>query len=147
MKRLSVLYDNDCAMCRRCRDWLAHQATFVDLEFVSLQSPDLNRRFPGIDPFDPREKLIVVSDDGSLYLGATAWVMCLWALQKYRGYAVRLSDPLLLPFARFVCELLSRNRYAISRLIFRQDTPSLGRDLARLDSPADCRGGGRRLCK
>ncbi len=138
MKRLSILYDNDCAMCRRCRGWLARQASFLDLEFIPLQSPDLSRRFPGIDAFDPRDKLIVIADDGSLYRGASAWVMCLWALQQYRSLASRMSDPLLLPFARLACQLLSQNRYLISRLVFRQDAELLTRDLARLDSPVEC---------
>jgi predicted DCC family thiol-disulfide oxidoreductase YuxK len=138
MKRLYVLYDGHCAICRRCRDWLARQATFVALEFLPLQSPDINRRFPGIEAFDPRERLIVIADDGSLYRGASAWVMCLWALKDYREYSCRLADPILLPFARVACELLSQNRYVISRLIFRQDSQALARDLAKLDSLAEC---------
>ncbi len=139
MKRLYILYDGQCAICRNCCAWLQQQPAFVELKFISLQADDLALRFPGIEAFDPAERLIVIADDGALYRGASAWVMCLWALKNFRVCACRLSDPLLLPFARVACELLSQNRYVISRLIFRQDTQALARDLAKLDAPADCR--------
>lgn len=137
MKRLHVLYDGHCAMCRNYRDWLGRQPAFVELDFIPLQSADLATRFPGIEAFDPAERLIVISDEGALYRGASAWVMCLWALKDYREYACRLADPILLPFARAACELLSRNRYLISRLIFRRDSRELAHDLAYLKSTTD----------
>lgn len=134
MTRLFVLYDSGCEVCRRCRDWLMRQPAFVALEFIPLQTPDLRERFPGIDAFDPREQLLVISETGALYRGAYAWVMCLWALQDYRGIAERMSEPLLLPLARIACELFAHNRYLISRLLFRQDLKSLARDLRSLVS-------------
>ena len=123
-------------MCRRCRHWLGRQPAFVQLEFIPLQTVDLPQRFPGIEQFNPREQLLVISDEGAVYRGATAWVMCLWALKEYRLSALRLAEPILLPFARVACELLSQNRYLISRLIFRQDSRTLARDLARYATPA-----------
>lgn len=100
MKKLYVLFDAECALCARCREWLEHQAAFVELQFVPLQSSDLTRRFPGIGALKPNEQLLVVADTGEVYRGAHAWIMCLWALQEYRLAAQRLAQPVLLPFAR-----------------------------------------------
>jgi len=127
VNRLYVLFDGECELCARCRDWLMRQPKFVPLEFIAFQSPEVRQRFPGIDALNPQEQLLVVADDGAVYRGANAWVMCLWALQDYRNYAQRLADPILLPFARIVCELLSRNRFSISRQFFRQKPETLVR--------------------
>ena len=106
------------------------QAAFVPLVFIALQSDEVRKRFPGIDALEPSEQLLVISDDGSVYRGATAWIICLWALQKYREHAQRLAHPTLLPFAQRVCELLSRNRFYLSDALFRQDPETAGQKLA-----------------
>jgi hypothetical protein len=43
--------------------------------------------------------------------------MCLYALEEYRDWALRLASPLLLPLARQAFDTLSKNRRAISRWI------------------------------
>ena len=121
MKSLYVLFDAECAMCVRCREWLSRQPAFVPLHFIPLQSPDLPRFFPGIDALKPNEQLLVVGDHGAVYRGACAWIMCLWALQEYREHALRLAEPVLLPFARIVCELW----LADSRRIFQWSSQSV----------------------
>ena len=120
MKCLYVLYDQECALCGSCRWWLMRQRAFIDLHFIPLQSPEIARRFPGLkewDQLDLREKLVVVSDEGAIYQGQNAWIMCLYALRDYREWAQRLAHPALLPFARRVCETVSRNRFALSEFL------------------------------
>ena len=120
MKRLYVLFDAQCELCVRCRNWLKNQPAFVPLSFIALQSAEAQQRFPGIDALKPNEQLLVISDEGAVYRGAHAWIMCLWALRKYREHALRLASPVLLSFAQIVCELLSRNRFHLSEALFRQ---------------------------
>ena len=115
MKTLYVLYDGKCAFCRRCRGWLAQQPAFVLLAFIPLQSPEVTTRFPGIERFHPDERLVVISDAGEIWQGDGAWIMCLWALREFREWSQRLTNPVLRPFARQVCERVSENRHAISR--------------------------------
>jgi predicted DCC family thiol-disulfide oxidoreductase YuxK len=120
MKRLHVLYDQECSLCLACGRWLMRQPAFIELRFIPLQSPEIGQRFPGLkewDGLDLREKLVVVSDEGAVYQGQNAWIMCLFALRDYREWAQRLAKPMLLPFARRVCELVSSNRLAISRFL------------------------------
>jgi len=135
MRCLYVLFDAECAMCVRCRNWLSRQPAYVALHFIPLQSPDLPRLFPGIEALQPNEQLLVVGDNGAVYRGASAWIMCLWALEKYRTHAQRLAEPMLLPFARVVCELLSRNRFFISRMFFDEENQVVARHLAAHVSP------------
>jgi predicted DCC family thiol-disulfide oxidoreductase YuxK len=114
MKRLYVLFDQECTLCQRCCHWLSQQPAFIELQFVPLQSPDVVARFPGIEAIDLRERLVVISDEGAVYQGQYAWIMCLYALRDYRTWSQRLAQPALLPFAQKVCELVSKHRLAIS---------------------------------
>ncbi len=127
MKRLYVLFDAQCELCVRCRNWLMKQPAFVPLLFIAFQSTDAQRWFPGIGALQPNEQLLVISEDGSVYRGPHAWIMCLWALQNYREHAQRMAHPILLPFARIVCELLSRNRFFLSDALFRQEPQNTAR--------------------
>jgi predicted DCC family thiol-disulfide oxidoreductase YuxK len=138
MNCLYVLYDAECALCQRCRAWLMRQEAFIELRFLPLQSPDIPRRFPGIEELVLREKLVVISDEGAVYQGQNAWIMCLYALREYRAWAQRLAQPALLPFARMICELVSTNRLAISRLLKRPDVEVGGRLAALRQAGRTC---------
>jgi predicted DCC family thiol-disulfide oxidoreductase YuxK len=97
------------------------QPAFVSLVFIALQSHEAQRRFPGIDALKPGEQLLVISDEGAVYRGANAWIMCLLALENYREHAQRLAHPVLLPLAKAACELLSRNRFFLSDALLREE--------------------------
>ena len=140
MKTLHILYDAECALCWSCRRWLERQPAFVELRFLALQSPETACRFPGIERFHPREQLLVVSDEGAVYQGAHAWVMCLWSLREYREWSQRLASPALLPWARRVCEMVSGNRLTISRWLGGRSDAEAGAELAEGQSVGEsCR--------
>ena len=136
MKRLYVIYDATCELCRRCRVWLARQPAFVPLIFVPLQSLDLSRRFPGIERLHPEEEIVVINELGEVWQGGAAWVMCLWALCEYREWSQRLANPLLLPLARRACGLVSARRHDVSRWLATETTPRLAQRLAAEREPA-----------
>jgi hypothetical protein len=56
--------------------------------------------------------------------------MCLYALRDYRELSLRLAHPALLPFARRFCELLSENRFRVSRWLDRLGASRLAEKLA-----------------
>jgi len=58
----------------------------------------------------------VIGDDGAVYFGPKAWLMCLWALREYREWSLRLSSPALLPNAKRVISTISQNRYQLEGL-------------------------------
>jgi predicted DCC family thiol-disulfide oxidoreductase YuxK len=130
MKCLYVLFDAECELCVRCRNWLMQQPAFVPLVFIALQSDEAQHRFPGIDALKPDEQLLVISDAGAVYRGPNAWIMCLWALENYRQHAQRLAHPALLALAKTICELLSRNRFFLSDILFRQNPETAAHKLA-----------------
>ena len=110
---LTVLYDGRCALCRRARTWLAKQPKYVTMAFVDAGSEEARRRFPSLDAGATLEELTVVGSRGEVYRGSKAWVMCLWALRRYRSAALRLAAPGMEPVARRLVAWVSRNRFRI----------------------------------
>ena len=116
MRGLVVLYDARCGFCVRCRRWLEAEPKFLPLEFLAAGSSASRARFPTLPaPEEAPEELVVVDDEGGLYYGAEAWIICLYALRDYREWSVRLARPALRPLARVAFEWLSRNRKSLSR--------------------------------
>jgi predicted DCC family thiol-disulfide oxidoreductase YuxK len=108
MKTLTILYDADCRLCCRIKVWLQAQSKYVDLDFIPAGSEAARNRYPQLDHAATLKELTVVSDEGNYYHGAKGWLMCLWALREYRGWAIRFSSPELAPLARrFVVKVSS----------------------------------------
>ncbi|MEE6265952.1 DCC1-like thiol-disulfide oxidoreductase family protein [Streptomyces diastatochromogenes] len=89
--RLTVLYDARCPLCAFVRDWLVRQRQLVPLDLVPAGTEQARQRLPELDHASTLEEITVVGDGGQVYRGAAAWVVCLWALRKYRPLAHRLG--------------------------------------------------------
>ena len=111
MRKLTVLYDPQCALCRTARAWLEIQAKYVPLEFVGAGTPEAHRRFPDLDPASTLKEITVVSDGGQVYRAEKAWLMCLWALRHYRESALRWSRPDRISYARQFVAWVARHRH------------------------------------
>jgi len=121
MKKLYVLYDAEEDFALRCYAWLTAQPTVWPLEFVPFQAPELTARFAGIDDFRRRGPLLVVSDEGGVYAGPSAFIICFHALEDYQDWSFRLSAPTLLPLAQRAFNLLSTNGKKLSRVMEKLD--------------------------
>lgn len=115
MRALYLLYDGRCELCRRLKNWVLRQDSWVELNLIPADSPLARRMFPGLDQVATSGDLVAISDTGEVYLNNHAWIMCLYALREYRAWAKRLSHPMLLPLARQAFDTLSRNRHGISQ--------------------------------
>jgi predicted DCC family thiol-disulfide oxidoreductase YuxK len=107
MQGLMVLYDAQCGLCRRFRDWLEAQrparnsdGVVVRLGFVAAGSATARRLYPTLDHEATLREVTVVADDGSVYVGDRAWIVCLWATAEHRHTAVRLARPAMRPVAK-----------------------------------------------
>src|SRR5687767_1155147 len=114
MNKLYVLYDANCNFCRRCRHWLEEQPAYLELNFIPSRSAEAQCRFPGIEKYEVGNELVVVGEDGAVYAGPNAFIMCLYALVDFREWSLRLARPALLPFARQMFDFISNNRVAFS---------------------------------
>jgi hypothetical protein len=92
------------------------QPKHVEVEFVPAGSAEARRLFPELQA-DPVIELTVISDEGDVYTGDGAWIMCLYALVEYRDWSFRLASGPLRPLARRVWDLISTNRGSLSDLL------------------------------
>ncbi|WP_437286894.1 DCC1-like thiol-disulfide oxidoreductase family protein [Sorangium sp. So ce406] len=108
IKRITVLYDADCALCVRCRMWMGRQAALVEIEFLPAGSSEAAARFGDVPWLG--EDLVVVSDRGEVWAGPAAFIVALWALERYREWSYRLSGDTLSKVAEGFFHALSGNR-------------------------------------
>ncbi len=128
---LTIIYDADCGLCSRTRDWIGRQEPFVGIGFVASGSPEARGRFPQL----PAGELAVVANTGDVWLGNSAWIVCLWALRGYRDLAFRLTSPLLLTMAREAFAVLSKSRSALSVMLGLKSDRELEQQLRKVVAP------------
>ena len=136
MTKLFVLYDPDCGLCEAIRGWMIDQRSSLQIDVIARGSERARALFPDIEP-EPDE-LVVVDDEGSVYRGDSAFIICLYALDAYRAWAHRLSSPILRPFARRAFEMLSKNRKKISDLLALANDEVIAHELDRGSHASDC---------
>ena len=111
--RLTVLYDAECSLCVHLRHWLMRQRQLVPLDLVPASSQEARRRFPDLDHASTLREITVIGDRGQVYRGASAWIVCLWALAEHRPRAHWLATPAGQPFARATVLATARWREAV----------------------------------
>ena len=131
MRELTIVYDERCGLCTRISSWLVKQPAYVRLRPLASNSWESRQRFPDLQP----QELAVISDTGEMWVGDHAWIMCIWALRDYRGWATRLSTPALLPLARQAFALLSENRSMVSRVLGFGNEADIARQLGGVSVP------------
>lgn len=122
---LIVLFDAECALCRKARKWLGEEPQYVPLKFYPLQLKGVTQRFPGLQEVDLRAELTVLHAQGDYWRGLDAWLMVLWALEDWRERSIELAQPMWKPLARRLVIELSENRYWLSDLIERSNEEHL----------------------
>ena len=114
MRNLTVLYDGSCDLCTGARAWIEHEAQYVPIRFIAAGSDDARRRFPALDHADTLREITAVDDTGAVYRGAKAWIMCLWAMPRYRHWAARLGGARPLPAAKEFIRWVGEHRQSLS---------------------------------
>jgi predicted DCC family thiol-disulfide oxidoreductase YuxK len=117
VRGLTVLWDETCELCLRCRTWLGDQPALVPMRFVPCGSDEARTRYGSIPWLG--EELVVVSDDGEVWAGPAAFLVCLWALAEWREWSYTLSASALTPLVERFFQALSSRRRAIAAFLVR----------------------------
>lgn len=132
MEKLYVLYDPNCELCCRLKNWILVQRSWIGLAVLPAGSEKAKRLFPELEKIATKNDLAVISDDGAVYLNDRAWIMVLYAMVEYRDWASRLTHPLLLPLARQAFAALSKNRHLISSLLSSENPEAIAGELRKV---------------
>lgn len=129
MQKLYVLYDPKCELCCRLKNWILVQRSWIGLALLEAGSAKAKKLFPELEQIATENDLAVVSDEGAVYLNDRAWIMVLYAMVEYREWAMRLTNPVLMPLARQAFAALSKNRHILARWLSATETESIAREL------------------
>lgn len=113
--RLTVVYDEQCELCRRCRRWLATQPTHVELQFLATGDTRAVARYAHLPWY--RIELMVITDTGVAWVGPEAFLMCLWATRRYRSMSYRISARAVRPMVEKLFHTVSANRSLVSGML------------------------------
>jgi len=133
MQKLYVLYDPKCELCRRLKDWILVQRSWIGLAVLEAGSDKARRLFPELESIASNDDLAVISDEGAVYLNDRAWIMVLYAMIEYRDWAARLTHPILMPLARQAFAALSKNRHYLSSWLSAEDPEEIAGELRRVE--------------
>lgn len=114
-QRLTLIYDDTCELCRRCRHWLAGQPTHVELRFLPSSDPEVYDLYGELPWF--KIELMVVTDTGIAWVGPRAFIMCLWATVRWRSTSYHLNGWALAPLAERFFHAVSANRSVVSGML------------------------------
>ena len=135
MRQLTILYDARCGLCSWARRWMLRQPAFLDLRFVPGGSDAALALFPGVTRRGVAEELVVVDDDGGVYRGGDAWIICLYALERHREWSLRLAHPALRPLARRAFAMLSKRRGRVARWLQLASMEEIASTLQGIEEP------------
>lgn len=119
-KKLTILYDSECRVCVAIRNWVAQQATYIDLRFLPMRHPKTHACYPEIVQKIYDDQFIVIDDRGRYYTDNNARIMCLYALKRTRHLSTLLAKPSLKWLSTSVLSWFSRNRHQLGRLMPQQ---------------------------
>jgi predicted DCC family thiol-disulfide oxidoreductase YuxK len=123
MGPLTVVYDADCPLCRRCRQWVLAQEHLIEFRFVAAQEPWVQDWLGALVPVG--DELVVVGGDGATWVGPDAFIACLSGLTRYRSLARRLQRPGAKTLAKQAFHLVSSGRGVASLFVPGQAAPDV----------------------
>ncbi len=109
MRTLTVLFDGRCSVCVASARFLLRADQAVPIVTLDAHSPAARERFPALRSYLGRE-LVVVADDGAAWVGPAAFLVCFWALRRWRLLVRVLSGDLLLPWTLAGLRAVGANR-------------------------------------
>ena len=139
MRAICVLFDSSCEFCRHCARWLCSQEQAVKVWCLPRGTRQAIEAFGEAVNQGGAAELIVIDSDGGVYRGPDAFIMCFWALERYRGWATRFATPTLKPYARAMFELVSSKRHLLANVLSRVPDEEIASRL-RAAAPAQSAG-------
>lgn len=112
-KKMTVLYDDTCVLCRRTVGTLGKLRTTEKLVMLPLQSAAPEMLPAGYAREDLLTQLHVVDAGGRLYRGADAVVRIMRSVPSLRVVAPLYRIPGMKPLADFLYRFVAKHRYRL----------------------------------
>jgi len=111
-----IVYDGDCAFCRRSVALIRRRDRDGRFEYVPRQEPGLEERFPQIAEGDFDTGMRLIEPDQTVHVGADAIYRIARKLPYYRRWAWMYHMPVIRGLSRRVYAWVAKNRLKLSRV-------------------------------
>ena len=105
-----ILFDGVCELCNSGVAWVRARDRNGTFEYLPYQSPDVARRWPGLDPDALARELHLVAPEGRVRTGVDAAAAILARLPGWRWLSILLGLPGVRALARPVYAAVARRR-------------------------------------
>ena len=120
MNKATLLYDADCAVCRRAATWALERARAGLLEIVPCNSMEHVRHFSGVSGEECENAPQLVMEDGRVLSGDALIPPLMDRLKRWHWVGKLLRLPFLTWLAPLGYRTLARNRKNLSMLMYRK---------------------------
>ncbi len=111
--RTAIVFDGECAFCRRQIAWITRRDRAGAFEFVPRSTADLLQRFPMLASADLSTGMRAVLPDGRVAVGADAVYVVARRLRGWRWLALLYRVPVLHWLCRRAYGWIAANRYRL----------------------------------
>lgn len=105
-----LIYDGQCPMCVRARQWVEARVPAGSIEFLACQDPRRAERAPAVSESQCMEAMQFVGPDGRVYSGERAFP----PLLRLTRYGRWIAWCFQLPGTALVYRAIARNRQHLS---------------------------------
>jgi len=138
-RKLEIYYDGQCGMCCSFIEWLETQERAMEVVCMPYQNEEALIQFRDLMEYHPDREIVVRVDGAEVFSGAEGWVWSLWSCGKYRDVARLMNTRLMLPLAKKVCYLVSKNRLKLSQLFFAKKATQIAEEIHQTElATKDC---------
>lgn len=120
MQPAILLYDGNCPMCLRARDWIAARIPPARIRLVPCQSAERAAFAPQVPEADCMAAMQLVLADGTVLAGERAFPPLLRMMPRYGILAAALESPGARHLAPITYRWVARHRMRISGLFRRK---------------------------
>ncbi|MFP4501950.1 MAG: thiol-disulfide oxidoreductase DCC family protein [Candidatus Hydrogenedentota bacterium] len=117
MADLMLIYDGECPLCLRARDWLAARVPADVFTFVPCQSETRAQQAPQVTYAQCMRAMQLVLPDGTVYAGAAALPHILRHVPRWRLLAGVFALPGVRSLTPPLYRVVARNRGALAGLL------------------------------
>jgi predicted DCC family thiol-disulfide oxidoreductase YuxK len=132
MQSATLIYDGECPLCQRARDWILPRALPGALALLACQSEERRAQFDFMPEHECLEAMQIVLPDGTVYAGDRALPHVLRRLRRWQWLAYLFRLPGVSLLAPVVYRAIARHRYALGTLVTRKGD---GAEACDIDPP------------
>ncbi|MEK7286085.1 MAG: DUF393 domain-containing protein [Nitrospirota bacterium] len=107
----TCIYDANCRLCVSSKKWIERWDIKNNIQFIPFQSEEAKKKIPDIASLNRLDAMRVISPNGEISLGVSAFRTMLFFLPMGKIIALFFRLPGAFYFANKIYQVIAKNRY------------------------------------